>query len=132
ALASAVQFLEGARHAGVESASMRLEATRRTFNVIKHCDFGKIIDRRGTRTGIASVIVMACLATLCVLLWPAQARTALARLAYPFGALEWPKQTTLEILSDKTKIGRNHRYEVHGIVGGVIPERASIQVRTDN
>src|ERR1051326_8599185 len=51
ALASAVQFLEHKRHAGVESSSMRLEATRRTFALIKHCDFGRIIRSEERRVG---------------------------------------------------------------------------------
>ena len=140
ALASTVQFLEQAenrdrREAGrppmVVSPAMRLEAVRRALGKATGCDFNRIIDTRGLRTagltGVAASVAIAVLAWL----YPALAATALARLADPFGAHDWPKATQLELEATRQRIGRNEAFEVRGRLHGVIPDKAYVVYRLD-
>jgi hypothetical protein len=131
ALASTVQFLDQSGRSSGESSSMRLEATRRTFALIKHCDFNTIVDSRGIRSSVGLASVFLLIAAGLAAWKPAQAATSLARLAYPFGTVEWPKQTSIEITSARKRIGRNHPWEVAGTLRGVIPEKAYVQVKTE-
>ena len=140
ALASTVQFLEQAenrerREEGrppmLVSPAMRLEAVRRALGKATGCDFNRIIDTRGLRTAGLSGVA-ACL-TVAVLAWlfPSLAATALARLADPFGAHDWPRATQLELEQTRERIGRNEAFEVRARLRGVIPDKAYVVYRLD-
>ena len=68
-----------------------------------------------------------------MLVWffPTLAATALARLADPFGAHDWPKATLLELETPGARIGRNEAFEVRGRLSGVIPDKAFVVYRLD-
>lgn len=129
-LGSAVEFLQ--QRARLESPVMRREAVRRALKQASGCDFGRIIDRRGL--GAAGLAMLATCSIAGVLVWldPARAATALVRLADPFGAHDWPRQTQIELEPPRTRIGRNEPFEVRGWVRGVLPERATVVFRFDS
>lgn len=131
-LASTVQFLQEPDEADIHgSAGLRREAVRRALRRAENCDFGQVIDRRGLRLAVGAMLLCGILAGTVVFLFPTLARTALLRLASPFGGTEWPRQTQLEIDSPRERIGRNEAFEVHGRVRGVIPETAVVLFQLD-
>jgi hypothetical protein len=125
-LASAVQFLERPQRPDGESAAMEREAVRRALAHASAHDFGKIVNSRGLRS--AALLGAAAVAGIVFLvsLRPADARTALFRLADPFGSHDWPRQTQLEIDAWRPHLGRGEPFDVRGRVGGVIPPLVSV------
>jgi hypothetical protein len=107
ALASTVAFLGRSGQPEGESASMEREAIRRALGKAARCDFGKVIDSRGLGTACLTAVGALTLAVALCVLFPAQARTALARLGDPFGGHDWPRLTQLEIEPPRPRIGRN-------------------------
>ena len=130
ALASTVEFL-GPGGVRADSAPLRREAVRRALGKAKGCDFGRVVDARGLRTAVLAAGLAGAAAAALAGLYPTQATTALARLADPFGAREWPRQTRLEVEEPKPRIGRNEPFEVRARVWGVVPERATVSFRFD-
>ncbi|HEY7326567.1 MAG TPA: hypothetical protein VH592_02935 [Gemmataceae bacterium] len=130
-LASTVQFLE--RGPGTESSSAVLEreAVKRALGRASGCDFTKVVNRRGLVWAGASGGIFTALAVALVVLAPTLAATAFLRLANPFGGIEWPKKTQLEIEEPRSRIGRNEAFEVRGTVHGVIPPQAVVIFRFD-
>ncbi len=161
ALATTVQFLDepDALPPG-ESVSLRTEAMRRARDKINLCDFNRIVDTRGlwymTLLRGAAVALVVLLAGV----FPALAVTALARLADPFGAHDWPAQTRLTTLvagpldgavaligddpvapaadGPSLRVGRGQVFLVRGKLvrgnkeNGIVPRRAVVQVRTES
>jgi hypothetical protein len=131
-LASAVQFLEQpAGSDNVDSPSLRRQAVNHALDLANGVDFNSVADTRGVRTAGLSLAVAATLALALTLLNPPLAWTALARLAYPFGGPEWPRQTRLEIRAP-SRVARGEAVEIRGNVQGVVPERARVAFRFDN
>jgi hypothetical protein len=130
-LASTVQFLEQDESSG-DSESLRRMAVKVALRQAEACDFNRIINKRGVLTGALSMIVLGGAAVTLSLLFPTQAWTALGRLTNPFGGREWPRQTQLEILDGRTRIGRNEAFDVRGLVCGVVPATATVVYRLDN
>ncbi len=62
------------------------------------------------------------------MLAPSLAATALARLANPFGDVNWPKQTRLELDNVVKRIGRNKEYRLRGLVSGVVPKEVTAEL----
>src|SRR5205085_4208125 len=81
---------------------------------------------------VAALMLLAAtaVATPLAALHPGAARTALARLADPFGDHPWPPQTVLT-LDAPTWIARGEPFELHGRLDGVIPERVSFAFGLD-
>src|SRR5262249_46036131 len=129
ALASTVQFLEQAERGGGPampvSPAMRLEAVRRALNKAEGCDFNRVVDTRGLRTASISGAAACAIAATLLVLFPVLARTALARLADPFGAHDYPRVTLLELDEHKQCIGRNEVFEETGTERANIPENAN-------
>ena len=125
-LASTVQFLD--QGATGDSPGMRREAIRRTLGKIAGLDFGKVIDGRGTRPAVLAALVALGLAIPAAIFWPTLAGTAVARLANPFAAIEWPKKTRLELGDVPSRIGRNREYRVTGVVKGVVPREVVVEL----
>jgi hypothetical protein len=90
ALASTVQFLEqqGQGKTAV-SPSLQKEAVQRALRLAQGCDFFKVVNARGLRWSAALLMLMLVLVVPLVLLRPAIAKTALARIADPFGDHPW-------------------------------------------
>ncbi len=130
-LASTVEFLGRTGQPDGESPSMQREAVRRALGKAAGCDFGKVIDSRGLRTACLTAGGALTLAVCLCLLFPAQARTALARLADPFGSHEWPRLTQLDLEPPRLRIGRNESFEVRGTVRGVVPPQALVLFRSE-
>jgi hypothetical protein len=129
ALASTVQFLERGTRAESSSAVLEREAVKRALGRAAGCDFGKVVDKRGlVWAGVSGGLFTALTAALIVLA-PTLAATAFLRLANPFGGIDWPKKTQLEIEEPRSRIGRNEAFEVRGSVRGVIPPQAVVVFR---
>jgi hypothetical protein len=129
ALASAVQFLEQPPEAADhDSPSLRRMAVHRAMLQSQGVDFRPVIDTRGIRVAGLSFAVAGLAAVLLVLSYPLQAWTAFQRLANPFGGVDWPRLTQLEV-SAKTRAARGEAFEIHGVLTGVVPERAQIEYR---
>jgi hypothetical protein len=129
ALASTVQFLERASPAESSSAALERAAVKRALGHVQGCDFAKVVNRRGLVWAGASGGVCTLLALTLIVLAPSLARTAFLRLAHPFGGIDWPKKTQLDIDEPRPRIGRNEAFEVSGRVRGVIPPQATILFR---
>jgi len=69
------------------------------------------VDQRGVRSACLSLVGMAVAAGLLLFFFPVPARTALTRLANPFGATEWPHQPQIEVLTDRIRIGKDEPFE---------------------
>jgi hypothetical protein len=129
ALASAVEFLDqpsGSEQTG--SPILRREAVRRALGLVGKVDFGTAVDTRGVRAAGLSFAGAAALALGLALLYPQLARTALLRLAYPFGSHDWPRQTRLDVQA-APRTARGEAYVIRATVSGVVPERAVIDYR---
>jgi hypothetical protein len=129
ALASTVQFLERGSPSDASSAVLEREAVKRTLGQMMGCDFGKVVNKRGLIWASALGGVFTLVALTLMMLSPALAGTAFLRLANPFGDIDWPKTTQLEIEPPRLRIGRNEAFEVRGTVRGVIPPQATIVFR---
>ncbi|HZZ82589.1 MAG TPA: hypothetical protein VFE62_29085, partial [Gemmataceae bacterium] len=130
-LASTVQFLERGTQAESSSAVLEREAVKRALGRAAGCDFGKVINKRGLAWAGVSGGVFTALTVALITLSPSLATTAFLRLANPFGDIDWPKKTQLEIEEPRSRIGRNEAFEVRGTVHGVIPSQAVVIFRFD-
>jgi hypothetical protein len=128
-LASTVQFLERGTRADSSSAVLEREAVKRALGRAAGCDFGKVVNKRGFFWSGVSGSVCTGLALALTVVAPTLAGTAFLRLANPFGGIEWPKKTLLEIEEPRLRIGRNEAFEVRGRVRGVIPPQATVLFR---
>jgi hypothetical protein len=127
-LASSVQFLQAPENTDPShSETMRRAAIGHTLKQTRGYDFNRIVDGRGVR--LASVCMMLAAALgLTILLWqPEGVRTALARLAHPFGSLEWPPQTRLSLEPYRPRVARGEPFEIRANLQGVVPERATVR-----
>jgi hypothetical protein len=129
ALASAVQFLERGIPPESSSAPLEREAVKRALGHAAGCDFGKVVNKRGLLWAGLSGSVFTVATVALTLLAPVLAKTALLRLANPFGEHAWPNKTQLEIDAPRLRIGRNEAFAVTGRVRGVIPPQAVIVFR---
>jgi len=129
ALASTVQFLERGSPPDSSSTVLEREAVKRTLGQMLGCDFGKVVNKRGLIWASVLGGVFTILALALMLLSPALAGTAFLRLTNPFGDIDWPKKTQLEIEQPRPRIGRNEAFEVRGKVRGEIPPQAVIVFR---
>src|SRR5579883_155735 len=129
ALASTVQFLERGTSSESSSAVLEREAVKRALGHVVGYDFGKVVNKRGLVWAGVSGSIFTALAVALILLSPALAGTAFLRLANPFGGIDWPKRTRLEIEVPRLRIGRNEAFEVRGRVRGVIPSQAVVVFR---
>lgn len=129
-LASTVQFLQRTPPHG-ESASMRGEAIRRALARIEGVDFNRVVDARGLRTVFVAAVLVALAGAGLAVRWPALTATAVARVANPFAAIDWPKKTRLHLDKVVERIGRNREYRLQGSVAGVIPKEVTVEVSHD-
>jgi hypothetical protein len=131
-LASTVQFLEAEETDDrLGSPNLRQAAVQRTLRRTKDYDFNRVIDARGLRPAVGLAVLLGALAGGILVEAPGPATTALERLAVPFGALEWPRQTQLAFEEYRDRIGRNELFQVHVQVRGVVPDEAAVLFRFD-
>src|SRR5262249_1780336 len=126
-LASTVQFLEQTDDAQrFGSPSLRHQVISSALRQSRDCDFNQVVDTRGVRASGLSLAGSAGLAFALLLAYPSVVRTALARLANPFGDLAWPLQTQLVLENYRPRVARGEAYEIRCLVSGVMPDRAVI------
>jgi hypothetical protein len=126
-LASTVEFLEQSADAPqLDSARLRQETVQRTLRQVEDLDFYGVVSTRGVPSAGLSLVAAGVLAFLLMFLYPAQAGTALARLANPFGSRDWPKKTRLDIRAP-ARVARGEPFEIQGSAHGVIPPQAVVE-----
>ncbi|HEV3261541.1 MAG TPA: hypothetical protein VG013_32120 [Gemmataceae bacterium] len=126
-LASTVQFLDQAEESeAAGSPGLRRAVVQRALREAQECNFNQVVDTRGVRVAGLSMVAATAMAVTLTLLFPAVARTALARLANPFGTVDWPRQTQLRVLNYRSRIARGEPYEIRCEVSGVVPEYGTI------
>jgi hypothetical protein len=131
ALASAVQFLEEPTESeALGSPSLRQAAVRHALELARGYDFSPVVDARGTPSAGLALAGSGTLAVALALLFPAQAGTALLRLADPFGRHDWPRQTQLT-LEARSRAARGEAFTIQGRVRGLIPVKATIAYQFD-
>jgi hypothetical protein len=131
-VASAVQFLEQPPESEqTGSPSLRRQAVQRALGLAEGFDFGRVVDARGVRIAGASFVGTAALAVTLLLLDPTLARTAILRLANPFGRHEWPKQTQLDVKA-RTRVARGEPFDIQATLRGVVPEKATVEYRFES
>jgi hypothetical protein len=132
ALASTVQFLGRAEgDVPLESESLRRAAIEGTLGRAQGLDFTRVVDSRGLRSAVLTAAMVVAAFVALAVVFPVTARTALVRIADPFGRHEWPRQTQIEVVTPRERIGRNEAFEVRAALHGVIPDQASVTVEYD-
>jgi hypothetical protein len=130
ALASTVQFLEqqGQGKTAI-SPSLQKEAVQRALRLAQGCDFFKVVNARGLRWSAALLMVMLVIVVPLVLLRPAIAKTALARIADPFGDHPWHSTAALTRLEVNCPpfLAYGQPLVITGEVSGEIPPKATVE-----
>ncbi len=128
-LASAVEFLrqsETDETAG--SAQLRRLVIAEAHNAIESIPMDDVIERGPLRKAAASVVVAVVAASICVALDAGAVRTALARLAAPLGAAQWPRQHHLVFRDVPTRLAAGQAFEVALVdTAGKLPDDVRIQ-----
>src|SRR6476620_3165967 len=107
---------------------MRRETVARAVGRATGLDFLRVVDSRGLwKAGVCALVAILPAVAL-TLLFPMIALTAAARLALPFSDIDWPKKTRIELEPVTKKIGRNREYRLKGVVTGVIPKEATLEL----
>ncbi len=132
ALASAVQFLEDEDNEELGSPALRRVAVQKALKQAQRLNFHGIVDDAGLRLAGIALVLTVGIATALLVSYPAPSRTALLRLATPFGTTEWPRQTQIALAAFRERVGRNEPFEMHGVVRGVIPEQATVTFRFED
>jgi hypothetical protein len=126
-LASTVQFLE--RSDDIErlgSLDLRRRAVERALEQVEGLDFNRAVKTGGAPlAGLFSMGAIG-LALLLALRCPVPTWTALERLANPFGSLEWPRHTRLDIQAP-SRVARGEAVEIRASVRGEIPSEGKVE-----
>src|SRR5258708_6690574 len=86
------------------SVHLPREAVGRALAKAAGCDFNRIVDARGLVPSSVCAATAAAVALPLILLFPALASTAVARLVNPFGLHDWPKKTQLELETPRLQV----------------------------
>jgi hypothetical protein len=112
-LASAVEFLKQPENdACAGSAAMRRAAIAQAAAQCDEIDFGTVLNMRPAFRAALTSLAVCLLAAGLVLLKPAAARTALARLVLPLGSDVWPQKTHIHLKSSIGRIARGMPLEI--------------------
>lgn len=128
-LASTVQFLEEPDAERHGSASLRRAAMHRALTQAEACDFQLVVNSRGVASASLGMLGAMAIAVTLIVLQPAAAWTALVRLADPFGPTQWPPETRLVELNQRSRIAQGETFEIRATVEGIIPEKATVAYR---
>ena len=132
-LASAVEFLRQSEENPLAgSVAMRRAVITQTVAETEPLDFREVIDRRpAIRAAMAALAV--CLVAMILLVFsPLVAGVAVARLANPFGNVEWPRRTHLILRRPVDRVARGQGFEVEVIeADGNLPAEVFIHYRFD-
>jgi len=134
-LASALEFLQQPEDdptAG--SVALRRavisEATARADSI----DFARAIDRRRVGRAVMAAVAVLLLAALVVTLAPASSQVAVARLAYPWGEMSWPRKNYLKLKTRVDRVARGEAFEIEvaDAFGGPLPPGARVHYRMED
>jgi hypothetical protein len=123
ALASTVQFIEAEDIPG--SAAMRGRAIDKACDATSDLDFGRILDRRGMLWCLAGAVAACAVAGHFLWHHPDLSRTALLRLAEPFGHHTW---TRINLDNVPTRIAVGQPFPLRGVVEGIVPQQVKIEI----
>ena len=133
-LLSAVEFLgqsEDDPTAG--SAALRRAVIAQAAAETQDLDFSAVLDRRPARRA-ATLLAAACImAGMIVLLAPADARVAVARLINPLGNTAWPRATHLMLRRPVERMARGQPFEITVVnaFGARLPPEVRVYYRDE-
>ena len=122
-LASTVQFLEDEKMPG--SASMRHKAIDRAIDATADLDFGRILDRRGLLYCFLAMLAAVAVGGHFAWHYTDLTKTALLRLAEPFGYHTW---TRIDLDEVPTKIAIGQPFPLRGRVEGIVPQSVRFEI----
>src|SRR5207237_5929121 len=107
------------------SPTLKREAVQRAMRLMQGCDFNKAVDTRGLNRSLGALAGALVVALPLLLLFPAEAGTALVRVIDPFGDNPWVAtnpQTFLDIDYPK-QVAYGQKLVIQGTVRGHVPEK---------
>jgi hypothetical protein len=132
ALASAIEFLhqsEDDQLAG--SAQLRRLVVAQAQNDLESLSLREVIDHRPLRRAATVCGIAVVLAATCLLIDPNTARTAVARLVFPLGSVQWPRQHQLAFRNLPKRVAVGDSLEVEIIDhAGQPPEDTRLEFTT--
>jgi hypothetical protein len=133
-LVSAVQFLRRDPHDRTSSPELRGAAIRRAARKAERYEFDRAVHVKGVRRSVFAAMLLMAAGGWLVNADPTAARTALLRIAVPFGGTAATTQTKIEILSPQPlphRMARGEPFDIRVALRGVIPERMNVSIRLD-
>jgi hypothetical protein len=133
-LLSAIEFLrqpEDDPTAG--SAALRRAVVAQTVAETQDLDFSQALDPRPTRRAAMLLAAASLVATILVLLAPADARVAVVRLINPLGNTAWPRTTQLMVRRPARQVARGESFQVEVVDarGARLPPEVRIHYRDE-
>ncbi len=132
ALASAVEFLgQSEDDASAGSAQLRRHVITEAQNAVDRLPLDDVIDRRPLRRAAGWLAAALIALAVCLAIDSGAVGTALARLAAPFGATQWPRTNHLEFRNPPTRLAAGQPFEVELVdTAGQLPDEVRIEYRT--
>jgi hypothetical protein len=128
ALGSTVQFLTlpaDTPGAASSSVAMREKAVQQTVARSQQYDFGRILSYQNAGLLSLAALVLAGIAGYLAWRQPEYTGIAVRRLVDPFGGHTW---TTVDVPDAPTRLAVKQPFTVRATFGGIIPERAKVEV----
>jgi hypothetical protein len=133
-LVSAVHFLRREPADRTSSPGLRRAAIRRATRKAERYEFDRAVDGRWLKRSVLLAILSVAGAGWLFFTNPSAARTALMRIAVPFGGTSTPTQTRIEILAPRPlphRMARGEPLDIRIALKGVIPDRVFVAVRLE-
>lgn len=133
-LVSAVHFLDKEPADRSSSPGLRRAAIRRATRKAERYEFDRAVDRRWVKRSVLAAVILAAGASWLAYSNPGAARTALLRIAVPFGGTVTPTHTRIEIISPKPlphRMARGEPLDIRIGLKGVIPDRVFVAIRLE-
>jgi hypothetical protein len=112
-LASAVEFLgQSEDDALAGSPALRRAVVAQASAEVEQLELREVVSRRPAVKAVGGAAIVAAIATLVVLVSPANSRTALARLVNPLGDNAWPKRNQLAFVDPPSRVASGSLFEV--------------------
>ncbi|MBN2023052.1 MAG: hypothetical protein JW809_09690 [Pirellulales bacterium] len=134
-LASSLEFLRQPRDdpkAG--SAGLRRAVIAQTVARADSVDFARAIDRRPVVRAATAAVGAVLLAAIVAALAPVSCQVAVARLAYPWGEMAWPRTHYLRLANHVDRVARGDAFEIEVVdaFGAPLPAGGRIHYRIEN
>ena len=133
-LASSIEFLkqpENEPTAG--SPGLRRAVISQTTAETDRLEFSEVIDRRPAVRAATAAVAACLLAGIVAVLDPLSAQVAVARLAYPLGKMDWPRNFYLKLSERVDRVARGQAFEVEVVdaFGAKLPPNVRIHYRLE-